>query len=66
MLNYLENQTHGRDEIPVPGLPIKFAGADDPDVVPAPLLGEHTDEVLAELLGYDEERIAALREQDAL
>jgi crotonobetainyl-CoA:carnitine CoA-transferase CaiB-like acyl-CoA transferase len=66
MLNYLENQTHGRDEIPVPGLPIKFAGSEDPDVVPAPLLGEHTDEVLAEMLGYDEARIAELRDRDAL
>jgi crotonobetainyl-CoA:carnitine CoA-transferase CaiB-like acyl-CoA transferase len=66
MLNYLENQTHGRDEIPVPGLPIKFAGSEDPEVIPAPLLGEHTDEILAEMLGYDEERIADLRERDAL
>jgi crotonobetainyl-CoA:carnitine CoA-transferase CaiB-like acyl-CoA transferase len=66
MLNYLENQTDGREEIPVPGLPIKFGGSEDPDVVPAPLLGEHTDEVLAELLGYDEAHIAELRERDAL
>ncbi len=28
---------------------------------PPPLLGEHTDQVLRELLGYDEERLAALR-----
>ena len=28
---------------------------------PAPALGEHTDEVLRELLGYDDERIARLR-----
>ena len=28
---------------------------------PPPLLGEHTDSVLAELLGYDAERIALLK-----
>ena len=66
MLNYLENQTDGREEIPVPGLPIKFSGSEDPDVEAAPLLGEHTEEVLSEILGYDSERIAHLRERDAL
>jgi crotonobetainyl-CoA:carnitine CoA-transferase CaiB-like acyl-CoA transferase len=30
------------------------------------LLGEHTDEVLREVLGYDAARIAALREAKAI
>jgi len=30
---------------------------------PAPLLGEHTGEILRERLGYSEERIARLREE---
>ena len=34
------------------------------DVAP-PLLGQHTDEVLGELLGYSEERIQQLR-KDAI
>jgi formyl-CoA transferase len=34
--------------------------------MPPPLLGQHTDEVLNELLGYDAERIAALREKKIL
>jgi benzylsuccinate CoA-transferase BbsF subunit len=33
---------------------------------PAPCLGQHTDVVLAELLGYDAERIAALRDAEVL
>jgi crotonobetainyl-CoA:carnitine CoA-transferase CaiB-like acyl-CoA transferase len=33
---------------------------------PPPLLGQHTEEVLGELLGWDAERIAALRAQGAI
>jgi crotonobetainyl-CoA:carnitine CoA-transferase CaiB-like acyl-CoA transferase len=35
------------------------------DPVAAPLLGEHTSEVLRKTLGYDERRIAALAEAGA-
>ena len=34
--------------------------------LPPPLLGQHTDEVLGELLGYDAARIAALRDAGAV
>ncbi len=34
--------------------------------MPPPLLGQHTEEVLGELLGYDAARIAALREKKVL
>jgi crotonobetainyl-CoA:carnitine CoA-transferase CaiB-like acyl-CoA transferase len=45
--------------------PIKTEGATtSPD--PAPRLGEHTDEVLRDVLGYPEARIAALRASGAL
>ncbi len=46
------------------GNPIKMS--DSPtEVTRSPLLGEHTDEVLAEL-GYSPERIAALREEHVI
>lgn len=65
MIERLPNQTDGRDEIPVPGMPIKFSEAEEPEIVRAPFLGEHTDEVLSELLGYSESKIDALRDADA-
>jgi succinate--hydroxymethylglutarate CoA-transferase len=34
--------------------------------MPPPLLGEHTDEVLRDVLGYGPERIGELRAQEAI
>ena len=45
--------------------PIKTEGAITAPA-PAPALGEHTDELLRELLGYDEARVAQLRAAGAL
>ncbi|NHN42806.1 CoA transferase [Halorubellus sp. JP-L1] len=66
MLNHLPNQSDGRSEVPVPGLPIKFSGSEQPDVESAPLLSEHTEEVLADLLDYDDELIDALDEEGVI
>ena len=66
MLNYLPNKGDGRDEIPVPGSPIKYPGSDDAEVTQSPRVGEHTDEVLSEVAGYSEDRLAELREKGAL
>ncbi|MDR5815656.1 MULTISPECIES: CaiB/BaiF CoA-transferase family protein [unclassified Caballeronia] len=47
-------------------LPFKFDGFADPEVVRPPLLGEHTEQVLRERLGYDAQHIAALRRDGAI
>ena len=47
----------------MPGNPIKFEGAGKTISNPAPLLGEHTDAVLRELLSLSAQRIAELRQQ---
>jgi crotonobetainyl-CoA:carnitine CoA-transferase CaiB-like acyl-CoA transferase len=47
------------------GMPIKFSETPGSFERPAPLLGEHTDEVLA-ILGYDAGQIAALRKSGAV
>jgi CoA:oxalate CoA-transferase len=48
------------------GLPIKFSASATTLEQPAPGLGEHTNAVLAELLGYSDERILELRESGVL
>jgi crotonobetainyl-CoA:carnitine CoA-transferase CaiB-like acyl-CoA transferase len=46
--------------------PLKLGGTPVRTDSPPPLLGQHTDEVLAEVLGWTAERIAALRAQEVL
>jgi crotonobetainyl-CoA:carnitine CoA-transferase CaiB-like acyl-CoA transferase len=48
----------GADEMP---LPLKLAGEELPVPTRAPKVGEHTDDVLQSVLGYDAARIEALR-----
>ena len=48
------------------GPPIRLHGTPAEAATPAPLLGEHTDEVLTKLLGYSSETIAELRESGVL
>jgi crotonobetainyl-CoA:carnitine CoA-transferase CaiB-like acyl-CoA transferase len=45
--------------------PIKMSGTPVRTERPPPLLGQHTQEVLREVLGWDDARIAAAREQGA-
>jgi len=54
---------HGAEMLP---FPVKFIAEEAPEPSMAPTLGEHTDKVLAEVLEYDEEKIAALRKAGAL
>ncbi|MCB0987805.1 MAG: CoA transferase [Acidimicrobiales bacterium] len=48
----------GCDQLPSP---IKFVDVDVPVPTKAPTVGQHSEEILREVLGYDDERIAALR-----
>lgn len=49
--------------VEAPGNPIKLSADDEDSYSPPPLLGEHTDAVLERVLGYDPERITALKNQ---
>ena len=51
--------THAADLVP---LPVHVVDEPQPDPGPAPMAGEHTDQVLAELLGLDHEQITTLKE----
>ena len=53
----------GAEQLP---FPVKIVGADPLVPSKAPTVGEHTDAVLAEVLGYDAGRIAALRDSGAV
>jgi CoA:oxalate CoA-transferase len=50
----------------IPGVPIKFSETPAEISAPAPLLGQHTDEVLALHLGLSPEEIGSLREEGVL
>jgi formyl-CoA transferase len=60
----VEHPTGG--SIKVPGFPYKLAQTPAEVRLPPPLLGEHTEKVLAELLGYSPEEISRFREQGAI
>ncbi len=60
---WLAKETHGADMLPIP---IKLVGGELPEPGRAPDTGQHSEEVLRELLGYDEGRIAELREKGVL
>ena len=47
------------------GCPVKLSDS-DVDVVRSPLLGEHTDEILGEVLGYTDEEISTIRDSGAV
>jgi formyl-CoA transferase len=47
------------------GWPVRFGGR-PPEIGPAPLLGQHGEQVLAEWLRYDAARIADLKNNEVL
>jgi crotonobetainyl-CoA:carnitine CoA-transferase CaiB-like acyl-CoA transferase len=54
---------HGAEMLP---FPVKFVGEELPAPAKAPTVGEHNEEVLREVLDYDADKIAKLREAGAL
>jgi crotonobetainyl-CoA:carnitine CoA-transferase CaiB-like acyl-CoA transferase len=50
-------------ELPLAGLPVKYSHTKPSVRMPPPLLGQHTEEVLTSVLGYDAARIQQLREE---
>jgi crotonobetainyl-CoA:carnitine CoA-transferase CaiB-like acyl-CoA transferase len=52
-----------RDELRLVASPIKMSGTPVRKDFPPPLLGQHTDEVLRDVLGWDDARVAAARKQ---
>jgi crotonobetainyl-CoA:carnitine CoA-transferase CaiB-like acyl-CoA transferase len=62
-LPWIPRERLGADQLP---LPIKLADGDLPPPARAPTVGQHTDDVLREVLGYDEDRLEALRRSGAL
>ena len=60
---WLPKEQMGADQLP---LPVKLIDGDLPLPDKAPTIGQHTDEVLRTVLGYDDARIAALRQSGAL
>ena len=53
-------------EVTLPGFPIKFSETKGDISVPAPLLGQHNEEVYSELLGLDSERLEELRKEGVI
>ena len=64
LVRHLEN-TAG-DSVPTISNPVSFADTPVTYVAAPPRLGEHTDEVLSEWLGYSEHKLAELRKDSAI
>ena len=56
----LQTMTHGERTMAMPTWPVRFDGVPT-EVKPAPLLGQHTADVLADWLGLNGDAVAGLR-----
>jgi CoA:oxalate CoA-transferase len=64
MIQEVEHPVAGKQHLP--GIPIKMDGVSDKIRFPAPVLGQHNEEVLAERLGYSKEEIEKFKEEGVL
>jgi len=64
MLVQVDHPTAGK--VGMAGIPVKFSVTPPSVRLPPPLLGEHTDDVLATWLGMGNQEIAELREKKIL
>jgi len=57
----IEHPTAGK--IKLFGIPIKYSETPGTIRVPPPLLGQHTQEILSDVLGYSEDEMTSLRQE---
>jgi len=62
-MGWISRDELGADQLPSP---IKVVGGELPHPTKAPTVGQHTDEVLRDVAGYDDARLAALRDAGAI
>jgi crotonobetainyl-CoA:carnitine CoA-transferase CaiB-like acyl-CoA transferase len=62
-LGWIPASRLGADQLP---FPVNYEGADVPLPSKAPMVGQHTDDVLREVAGYDDATITTLRNDGAL
>jgi len=59
---FAEVEQPGIGRFPMPGLPLDFSASPRQPTDPAPVLGQHTDQVLAEVLGFSATEIGRLHD----
>jgi crotonobetainyl-CoA:carnitine CoA-transferase CaiB-like acyl-CoA transferase len=61
MVQHLPHPTAG--SVPLLASPLRLVTSPAPARLPPPLLGQHTQEILGEWLGYDEAAVQTLRQE---
>ena len=59
----MDHHAAGSGKVPLIGNPVKMSGTPPQYRLAPPTLGQHTEEVLEELLDYNEEQIQSLKDE---